>query len=166
MTRHFHHQRRLVIEEWMMSNFRHHGPERYDDLHIDRIDEEWGDRAAWINEGLEAFRTAVELRDLHKLNYTVALTYSLTVHERLPASAPRTMADLMAQIDWSPPSLYLFQKGREPWVERAGVVAPIKSLVERSTAPIDGRLGIDRAQWYYMEFVQDGRPYRSVSVAS
>lgn len=150
----------------MLSNVGRRGFEQYDDLHIDRIDAEWADRTAWIDGGLEALQEAVGLRDRHALNFTVALAYSLVV-DRLPSEPPpRSRSDLDAQMDWSPPSLYLFQKGREPWVERGGVAAPIEYFVGGSTASSQGGLRLDRAQCYYMEFAQGGRRYRSIFVAS
>jgi len=81
-----------------------------------------------------------------------------------PTESPHTSSDLAAQMDCSPPSLYLFQKGREPWIERGGV--ELEPFAGGSIAFSQGGLPLGRAQCYYMEFEQGGRRYRSIFVAS
>jgi hypothetical protein len=157
------HSGRQAIEKWMLSSVGRRGFEQYDDLHIDQIEARWADRAMWIDGGLEALQYAVSLRDQHALSFTVALAYSLVEHKP-QSEAPRTRNELAAQMDWSPPSLYLFRKGREPWVERGGV--EIEAFLGGSMVSSQGGLRVDRAQCYYMEFSQGGRRYRSIFVAS
>jgi hypothetical protein len=102
-----------VIEVWMLTVSRDGGIDRYDDLHIDSIDPEWKPREAWIGGGLLAFQDAVKVRDRLALSLTVALGLSL-VPEDLVWSEIEGFAQLRPQLDWTPPSLYLFRKGEEP----------------------------------------------------
>lgn len=108
-----------TIENWMLSISQDGGVDRFDDLHIDQIDPSWGSRELWINAGLEAFRLALNLRDQHRLPLTVALAFSLesSAHPRGPDFG--TAAGLRGLLDWSPPSLYLFPPGKEPWLQTA-----------------------------------------------
>jgi hypothetical protein len=88
------------------------GLERYDDLHVDQIDAEWALKRRWLDAGLEAHRTALELRMSHQLDLVVVLAFSLTAAASFPFNDRR---ELEAAFDWSPPSLYLSNPGEEPW---------------------------------------------------
>jgi hypothetical protein len=103
------------IDRWIRSISKDGGIERLDDLHVDQIDDRWREPARWVTAGLEALRTAAALRDRLGLDLTVATAFSLQA-----GSAPRgvdfkTSDDLRQRLDWSPPSLYLFRRGQEPW---------------------------------------------------
>ena len=154
-------RRRQVIEDWMLSNVENGSFSRYDDLHIDRIDERWRDRKTWIDGGLEALRLGVELRDERQLEFTVALGYSLVVPDSSTLGVPRSTEDLGAQVDSSPPSLYLFPKRREPWLESGGTTILEELNIETSHK---SRLRL-KPQSYYLEFTQNGEKHRSVFIA-
>lgn len=143
----------------MLSVVERRGFERFEDLHIDRIDKRWKDRGRWIEGGLRALQLGIELRDQYRFEFTVALGFSLRVPESFQMRPPANMEDLAAQLDQSPPSLYLFPKRREPWLERAGSIATFGNRELDSVS-----LG-HPPQWYYLEFIQDGRDYRSMFAA-
>jgi len=48
-------KRGRAIEIWMTAIARDGGVDRYDDLHIDKIDPLWGSRDLWLQGGLEAY---------------------------------------------------------------------------------------------------------------
>ena len=105
-------ERERVIEQWMLRVNADGEMDRYDDLHLDQIDPAWKPKATWVNAALEAHRTAVELRTAHMLDLLVVLAFSLNERAAYPLN------DLLAleeALDWSPPSLYLFRRGAEPW---------------------------------------------------
>jgi hypothetical protein len=110
-----HNEHLQVIERWMISNLANQGYEKYDDLHIDRIDRAWRSRDAWLSGGAEAFELAVSLRDIHARMFAITLAYSLRVGAE--KSSFSTAAELLNVLDASPPSLYMFKKGREPWLQ-------------------------------------------------
>jgi hypothetical protein len=151
-------ERQKVIEAWMVANIGDGGIERYDDLHIDRIDEHWARREQWLQGGLEAFRLALGLRDQHRLAPTVALAYSLRSGEEPLGANFRTPDEFHAQLDWSPPSLYLFDCGREPWPQSDGVV------VQLIDVNILFATSLSAKACYYMEFKQTGSIEYSRSV--
>jgi len=108
--------RRDRIQEWMNHVHATGGVERYDDLHIDLIDVNWKPREMWISSGIAALGLASSMQVSIKQGFVVALGMSLVARE--PRKIPSTAADLGEQIDeWTPPSLYLFRSGREPWHE-------------------------------------------------
>lgn len=90
------------------------GVERFDDLHIDEVDSEWKDRREWVSGGLEAHRIAVALRNQHQIPYVVALAFSLRADGMSQPVDFHTTEELGNLLDWSPPSLYLFDRERIP----------------------------------------------------
>ena len=119
--RYMNEQRVLIIEKWMLSIIEEDGISRYRDLHIHFIDDEWKPRYRWVDGGLEAYRVAFGLRELHKFPFTLALRFVLEESDQLRGVDFKTLDELGARLDWTQPSLYLFEPGREPWVcfERA-----------------------------------------------
>jgi hypothetical protein len=108
-------RRTQAIEQWML-DVAGKGGERLDDLHIDRIDSNWKSRECWIEGALATFQIAMDLRGLHGFPFTVAVVFSLTTDTKRIGPAFRTLRELERQLDWTPPSLYLFQRGKEPWL--------------------------------------------------
>jgi hypothetical protein len=148
---------RLAIEAWMTSNLKQRGYDRYDDLHIDQIDQTWRDRDSWIEGGLQAFRTALEIRNKSALDVSVVLAYSLDARSRESRNLDFwTTKELLESLGSSPPSLYLFQKGREPWTAEG--LRNVESLadkivVENLSSDALRRLAPGKS-CYYMEFRQ------------
>jgi hypothetical protein len=103
-----------AIEAWMLRIVQDGGVARFDDLHIDQIDELWKSREMWIQGGVEAFRLALMLRDRHNLHFAVGLGFGLDPRDQSAEVNFKTQGELMANVDWSPPSLYLFERGKEP----------------------------------------------------
>jgi hypothetical protein len=96
---------------------RYPGVERYDDLHIDIIDAKWKPRMMWVAGGIEALELASAMQVSIKQGFVVVLGISLRVEET--SKIPSTITDLVEQMDErTPPSLYLFRLGEEPWHER------------------------------------------------
>jgi hypothetical protein len=102
------------VEHWMLSIVSDGGVGRFDDLHIDKINPRWEDRNRWIEGGLEAFRTALSVRDQHQLTFAVGLGFSLGASDQPCGVDFQTREDFFEKLNWAPPSLYLFDRGREP----------------------------------------------------
>lgn len=121
-----------VIDRWMQMVLDTQGVERFDDLHIDRIDPEWKGRDTWINGSSESLKLARKSRQCIAPDKVLALMCSLICgpDEILPAS----LDDLASQIDCSPPSLYLFERGSEPWIKTEGLtLSPLSELFSDCT---------------------------------
>jgi hypothetical protein len=113
--------RERVIESWMLTIVQDGGVARLDDLHIDQIDEQWKPRETWIHGGLEAFRLALKVRDRHQLPFNVGLGFSLESGGEFAGFDFQTGEEFMASVDWSPPSLYIFEPGKGPSIGAADV---------------------------------------------
>jgi hypothetical protein len=156
--------RKGAIEAWMLTIVRDGGVARLDDLHIDKIDEQWKPREMWIKGGQEAFRLALTLRDHHLLPLTVGLGFSLESRKQCTGVDFQTKEELMATLDWSPPSLYLFERGTEPrtsaaWATREGSVHPNVVIQD-----LNRNLFNSQAACYYIEFCRVGSEEYSRSV--
>jgi hypothetical protein len=114
----------------------------YDKFHVDRVDRDWKPRAKWIDAGIEAFRSAVHVRDRNELRFTVALAYSF-VSLRPPNSETeiRTREELELQLDPPPPSLYLFPRGDEPWTQ-SSIRQVVRELPSNLLGVVIGKHGI------------------------
>ena len=118
--------RSVNIEGWMRMVLRTGGIERFDDLHIDKIDPAWGGRESWIEGSSKAIDLAKELKANIAPDKTLALMCSLT-NDGNEFIAPRSPDELSEQINWTPPSLYLFDAGNEPWGD-TGTVTVIPTV--------------------------------------
>jgi hypothetical protein len=77
------------------------------------------------------------------LRFIVGLGFSLESGEQFPCVDFQTGDELMARVDWSPPSLYLFEPGKEPSVE-----TDVVQKLNRSLFP-----GLpETASSYFIEF--------------
>jgi hypothetical protein len=123
-------RRQKVIEQWLLAGRGTHDDERYEDLHIDRIDEQLKPREVWFDEGIETLQLAIELRDRHALEMTVALGFSLLPGKPLLKFDFKKKLQFMRYIDWTPPSLYLFPADGEPWTQAGGAHASSKIVLQ------------------------------------
>ena len=96
------------IREWMLATISNGGIDKFDDLHIDNIDENWKQRSKWISGGIRAYELAVRLQSKLGLSVKVALAFSLLDGE---GQTFDDQEEFESQLDWSPPSLYLFKAG-------------------------------------------------------
>ncbi len=152
-------RRKKAIEQWMLSNLKTRGSEKYDDLHIDKIDEQWKPREVWFDGGIEALQLAVELRDVHALEFTVAVGFSLLSGKPLSKFDFNNKYQLMRHADWSPPSLYLFGRNREPWTQAGGAHAKNKAVL-RDLRAVNSEHPLIR-YCCYLEFTQAKELHRS-----
>lgn len=60
------------------------GIERFDGLHVDKIDNNWKPRQRWIEAGVQSYLIALGLRDEHQLPFAVSLGFSLEACEQSP----------------------------------------------------------------------------------
>lgn len=149
-------RRDLAIENWLLENIKSKGYERYDDFHIDQIDDAWKSREFWVEGGLEAFRMAVDLRDRHGLNFGVALAYSLIANEEPCGIDFGTPEELRARLNHSSPSLYLFQTGKGPRTETGILNGKIvaENISAKNVDPSVLGIHFHVESCYYMEFKQ------------
>jgi hypothetical protein len=101
-------QHETKIREWMLATISNGGIDRLDDLHVDKIDESWKQRANWISASLHVFEVAVRLQRNLGLSVNVVLAFSLVDGM---GQTFDTEEKFESQLDRSPPSLYLFKAG-------------------------------------------------------
>lgn len=91
------------------------GIDRFDDLHVDEIDSSWSSRSQWVEAALRALAVAVAIRDEKRTQVTPAVGFSLRGVSTRRYDDLRDLSSVAAELDESPPSLYLFHLGLEPW---------------------------------------------------
>jgi len=156
--------RRKIVETWMSDCVQSGGIERYDELHIDRIDQAWRAPEVWISSSLEALQLAISIRDSAGYrDLSVALAFSLQSTLQRKGVDFTTKEELEARLDRTPPSLYIFHRGKEPWIraEAEGVMT-----VKKIDVSIFGP-SLGPKECFYMEFKQpeEDEYYRSVFLA-
>ncbi len=114
------------IREWMLATMSNGGIERLDDLHVDDIDENWKQRTNWIPCSIRAYELAVRLQCELGLGVKVALAFSLLdgVGQTFD-----TEEEFETQLDWSPPSLYLFKADDQQHMSNVVRVDPLPKAV-------------------------------------
>jgi hypothetical protein len=156
-------RRKRAIEQWTLTNIKRRGDEKFDDFHIDKIDEQWKPREVWFDGGIEALELAIELRDLHAPEFTVAVGFSLLPGKPLSKFDFSKRAQFMRSVDWSPPSLYLFRRNGEPWT-RAGRANASNRAVLEDLRGINGEHPLI-AYCCYLQFKQAKELYRRFFLA-
>ena len=93
------------------------GIDRFDDLHVDQIDKTWKLKGSWISAALEAFATALDVRDASSdgRHLKIVLAFSLKADVRPLGTTFKDRASLEKDLSWTPPSLYVFRPGEESW---------------------------------------------------
>ena len=130
--------------------------EKFDDLHIDRIDENWKERANWVSASIRAYELAVRLQRSLGLTVKVALAFSLLDGM---GQTFETEEEFESQLDGSPPSLYLFEAADQQHLSNVVGFNPIpKTLASRFPRGTKSFL----LQWA----TEDGSVRRSVIVES
>jgi hypothetical protein len=156
-------RRQKIIERWLLGSREALDDERYEDLRIDKVDEQLKPREVWFDEGIETLQLAIELRDRHALDVTVTLGFSLFPGKPLLKFDFKKKLQFMRHIDWTPPSLYLFQRNGEPWTQAGGGHASSK-IVLQDLSTIN-REHPRIVYCCYMEFKQDAVLHRKFFLA-
>jgi hypothetical protein len=152
-----------IIETWMSDCVQSGGIDRYDELHIDRIDEAWRAPASWISAALEVLELGTSIKDSAgycDLSVVLALSLRSTLQ---PEGVDFTNKEELAEkLGHTPPSLYIFHRGKEPWIQSEAKGA----TVERINVSIFGP-SLRPNLCFYMEFKEAGgnEYYRSVFLA-
>jgi hypothetical protein len=110
-------EHRAIIESWFDAVCHDGGIDRFDDLHVDRVDETWKSRNAWFSSALESFEIALELRDAHidMESLRIALAFSLKADTRPLGITFSDRESFEKDFCATPPSLYVLRPGMEFW---------------------------------------------------
>jgi len=103
------------IVTWIEATIAGGGVERFEDLHLDEIDAVFSRRDRWIRGGVASLAEAMEQRDKRDLPFTVAVGFSLLANSIRTGLNETSLSAILRELDFSPPSLYLFARGKEPW---------------------------------------------------
>lgn len=142
------------IRDWMLATISNGGIDRLDDLHVDKIDENWKERSNWISGSIRAYELALRLQSDLGLSVKVALVFSLVDGM---SQTFDTEKEFESQLDWSPPSLYLFKADDQKHLSKVVRFDPLpKGIASRFPA---------RTKSFLLKWAaEDGSVRRSVFV--
>ena len=103
------------IRSWMIRVVQERTDVSFDDLHIDEIIDRFRDRAAWVDGAVECLQVAALIRNSEQWPFTIAVGFSLRSNPAPSGLGAVRQLELTSEVDDSPPSLYLFEQGNEPW---------------------------------------------------
>ena len=121
--------RETTIRRWMLATVSDGGIKSLDDLHVDDIDAGWKDPTNWVSAGLTAYGLALGIRRELGLDVVVALAFSLVDAQDTSVDVFETREEFENQLDWSPPSLYLFKIGDQQHLSAAIRVDPLPKVL-------------------------------------
>jgi hypothetical protein len=150
-------EREATIRQWMLATISNGGIQRLDDLHVDAIDESWKERNNWVSAGLTAYGLALRVRHELGLDVTVALAFSLLDARDTSEVVFETREEFEKQLDWSPPSLYLFKVGDQQHLSATIRVDPLPK-------PLFSQLPEGTKSFLLLWLAEDGSQRRSVFV--
>jgi hypothetical protein len=102
------------VREWMTDVVRTGSWRTFDDLHIDEIDGNVA-RDAWVWESLRIAREAALTRDHIAPSFAIVLGFGLGPSTRPIPPEWSSVKGFTDDLDESPPSLYMFERGSEEW---------------------------------------------------
>ena len=111
------------VELWMRETIRSGGYRSFADLHIDQIHPSFTLREGWIPASFTCLEAALRVRNRLDARFVVAVGMSLRSGPTPQGVNFTAMDELASEIDWSPPSLYLFEKAHSPWASDLNVKA-------------------------------------------
>jgi hypothetical protein len=118
------------ISQWIHNAIVEGSYRKFDDLHIDDIDADYENPSVWLPASLGALAEAAKLRDRGGWPFTIALAIPLAPASRSGTAMQLGIEQLSGHLGDTPPSLYAFEQGSEPWannrdefVELAGFIA-------------------------------------------
>src|SRR6185437_8765613 len=105
-------------------------------MHIDHFEPRWKERARWIEGGMSILQEAMAAVALTHCNYKLAMVYTLRATTDTFNIDFATKEEFHAQLDHSPPYLFIAEPGSEPWItsrayESVQIVSIPESVVER-----------------------------------
>jgi hypothetical protein len=92
---------------------------------------------------------AILSRNELRLEVTVVLAFSLKAGEQRRGLNFLTASELEGELDWSPPSLYLFAENSEPWKDSESEPAAVNSAILFGTS-------VEAKGCFYIEFKEAG----------
>jgi hypothetical protein len=132
------------IREWIDSFVADSTRER-DDIHLDRLDDDYRPAPMWLNGALAVLSTAERHVRERSLPVTVAVEMFLREQAEPVGLRLSSLADLApGDYSWTPPALTIYRHGTEPWNTTTGYT-PVELSTRGLSAP---SMRILFQEWY------------------
>lgn len=116
---------RDALYKWILRTIETQAFRRLDDLHIDELATTYRPRHTWPG----AVRDIAY--EIHGLRNEIPVEYTASIGMPLISCAGRmgvtfhTVAEVADELTDTPPSIYVFPKGEEPWIRRPDDAVPV-----------------------------------------
>lgn len=134
------------IARWIRDTMAEGKLDEFNDLHVDQISSQFRPKELWITASEHALDAARKLLGASGETLTLAIGISLTAFAAPVGLRATSSLDLVAELDWTPPSLYLFRHGAEPWLAVEGEECTELPRAFRTDAP-EGKAFF--CEWYH-----------------
>lgn len=101
--------------KWIMTNIDTGGFRRCDDRHLDELSPEYRQREIWLDGVKKVATELCTLRQKIPMQFCIAIGMSLISKEVRLGVTYHTAAELDDELTLTPPSVYVFERGKEPW---------------------------------------------------
>ena len=109
---------REKLQHWIEANIETEGFSRFEDLHLDELESDYTSPDTWIvaiNDVVEALN---EIRNKIPAGFCASIGVSLLASDSPLGITFHDSKQLSKEFTVTPPSVYIFKKGDEPWVQR------------------------------------------------
>ena len=144
------------LESWIINSIKDQSWKKFNDFHINDIDKKFNDPNLWIRGGIELFVESLKIRDKLNIQIVIELMFSLKSKKIPTKSFIKSTEKLKLELDWSPPSLYIFKPNWDVW--KSGIILR-KEIVLND-------LHVKNAKFYYYEYLSTSNEFNRVVIVS
>lgn len=106
---------RARVEAWVERVVGSRSYRQFEDLHVDAVEAAFEARETWVSAAIALLDVAALQVGRLGAPVTPAVGFSLVSGEFPKGLSIESVDELTQELDDSPPSLYLFDRGAEPW---------------------------------------------------
>lgn len=100
---------------WVLDNIQNKGFNRFDDIHLDQLSDEYSSSHTWIMGIEKVISILQEIKGQVPTEFSVTVGISLRSTDCLSGMTFTNRVQLEKEFTVTPPSLYVFKNENEPW---------------------------------------------------
>lgn len=143
------------LQNWINQVISNRLWEKYVDLHIDEVDENFRQKQNWITGSLFLFNCILSLID--KDEYDVFLVIPLSCGPKDGLISFTKLESLESELDITPPSFYLFPKGEKNYEETIKSAKKLDVSIENTTIDIYYKEESENEEYYRALYLKNGK---------
>jgi hypothetical protein len=145
--------RKSKIREWLFEVIVDSSWRKYNDLHLDKIDDVFKNKRKWVEGGIQSFLLVTDIIKENNLPYSVEIAFFLKSRKR-ETESPLDFDKLTKELDYTPPSLYAFHNDSDEMIRLKQNGIKIKGFVYQNV-PL-------KNLFYFQKYHEGDGEYRRV----